>query len=387
MRRWFRDFGSNAALSISEEMRRFPEMRLLPTTAAMVCAAVVLAVPSAAAADEVRDAQWHLPWLDIAAAHDISTGEGVTVGLIDSGVDAQHPDLVDAVQPGAALSGSIDPLADSVGGGTAIGSILAGRGNGEGSADGVAGGGGVLGVAPAAQLVSVSIGDAEIGEGAYVAEAVGTLVDQEVDVILLTIPHPHNEPTANGIRAAIEASIPVVTAAGSSDGGAYPGAVNVVAVDQDGRLASSPIQGDDSLVVAAPGVELPAATPGGGYANVSGPPAAAAIVAGTMALVKAQQPDLAGQALVEHILTEGTSQPTDDQEESLGNGVIDPVAALAAGGNSVPEPATDEEPEDTAAQVDAADNTMLVALIAVGGLLVQVALLAYARLAGRQQPA
>ena len=61
---------------------------------------VVLVVPAPARADSTRDAQWFLPFLKVAAAQRISTGVGVTVAVIDNGVDGSHPDLTGTVVAG-----------------------------------------------------------------------------------------------------------------------------------------------------------------------------------------------------------------------------------------------------------------------------------------------
>src|SRR5689334_24097869 len=61
--------------------------------------------PSAAFADSVRRDQWQLKELDARSAWALSTGDGVTVAVIDSGVDASPPDLVGQVLPGASVAG------------------------------------------------------------------------------------------------------------------------------------------------------------------------------------------------------------------------------------------------------------------------------------------
>ena len=53
----------------------------------------VLAGPQPAFADPIRDAQWHLKYLNVAAAHEYTRGEGITVAVVDSGADPNHPDL------------------------------------------------------------------------------------------------------------------------------------------------------------------------------------------------------------------------------------------------------------------------------------------------------
>ncbi len=63
-----------------------------------------LALPATPAqADDTRDRSWHLQALNVAAAHQITQGEGVVVAVIDSGVDANHPDLKGSVLPGLDL--------------------------------------------------------------------------------------------------------------------------------------------------------------------------------------------------------------------------------------------------------------------------------------------
>src|SRR5690606_39260117 len=65
-----------------------------PGVVAALCVAATLAVqPVPARADAVREKQWHLGFLKVAAAQGYSQGEGIAVAVIDSGVDANHPDL------------------------------------------------------------------------------------------------------------------------------------------------------------------------------------------------------------------------------------------------------------------------------------------------------
>lgn len=95
-----------------------------------VTAAVAVAPAAPGHADEVRDAQWHLDALAVAEAHQHSLGEGVTVAVLDSGVDAGHPDLRGAVLPGVDLTGrGPDGRDDPAGTGTALAGLIAGRGH------------------------------------------------------------------------------------------------------------------------------------------------------------------------------------------------------------------------------------------------------------------
>ncbi len=74
--------------------------------------------------------QWHLDFLRAAEAHAISQGEGVTVAVIDTGVDASHPDLAGSVVPGFNPDGvgAPDGRSDTNGHGTAMAGLIAGHG-------------------------------------------------------------------------------------------------------------------------------------------------------------------------------------------------------------------------------------------------------------------
>src|SRR5205085_435738 len=85
-----------------------------------------------AQADTVRAGQWYLGFLDVADAHRYSEGAGVTVGLVDTGVDGTHPDLTGSVLPGTALfpGATGDGQTDIDGHGTGMAGLIAGHGHG-----------------------------------------------------------------------------------------------------------------------------------------------------------------------------------------------------------------------------------------------------------------
>ena len=88
--------------------------------------------PVPASADATRDSQWHLKFLNIAEAHKVSTGKGVVVAVIDTGVNASHPDLQSSVQKGIDVTPgrSGDGQQDSDGHGTAMAGLIAAHGHG-----------------------------------------------------------------------------------------------------------------------------------------------------------------------------------------------------------------------------------------------------------------
>src|SRR5262245_41630365 len=97
-------------------------------------AAVAVASP-ATAADPVQDAQWHLDYLHVDEAHRYSQGEGIVVGVIDTGVDASHPDLAGSVLPGYTVPPTVaDPDTDANGHGTGMAGLIVAHGRARGVA-------------------------------------------------------------------------------------------------------------------------------------------------------------------------------------------------------------------------------------------------------------
>jgi len=135
--------------------RRGSRLALASCVAGAAAALPLLAAPAALAApaDQVRDSQqWVLNMLDVPAAWMSASGEGVTVAVIDSGVNPDVSDLTGSVITGPDLTMQSTPSSNPHWGehGTWMASIIAGHGH-----DG--GGSGIEGVAPAAKILSIRV--------------------------------------------------------------------------------------------------------------------------------------------------------------------------------------------------------------------------------------
>mgnify|MGYP003380081994 CR=1 FL=1 len=163
-------------------------MRAGRVAAAALVAAALVAIPTVpAAADPVRDAQYWLDEYGIRTAWTVTQGAGVTIAIIDTGVDGTVPELRGAVIGGTDFSGlgsanGQTPVGSSGSEhGTLVASLAAGRGTGVNT--------GVIGAAPAANILSISVGfgEGDVDPDEQIAAAVRWAVDHGADVINMSL--------------------------------------------------------------------------------------------------------------------------------------------------------------------------------------------------------
>jgi type VII secretion-associated serine protease mycosin len=301
-----------------------------------------------ALADEVRDAQWHVDYLDLATAHQISRGAGVTVAVIDSGIDATHQDLRDNLAPGTDL---VEP-ANRDGWtpeehGTVVAGVLAGHGHGPGGADGV------LGVAPAARILPIrTTDDSEDPQprSRLLADGIEYAVANGATVISISLSSDPSDIDQRAIEAARRSDVVVVAAAGNrpdAEAVTFPAALPVVVavggVDRAGGLAEFSVTGPQ-IMLTAPGHEIVSTAPGDEYVIASGTSLAAPIVAGTAALVRAAHPQLTADEVIHRLVSTADDAGPLGADEQYGHGVVNVVAALTA--DVPPMPPEAAEPDE-----------------------------------------
>lgn len=367
--------------------------------AAVVLAATsVIAVPATAAVPSATCSQAPSPGTSIPAlaprdpliselgldkAWPLATGKGVTVGVVDTGVDPTSPKLTGAVDGGqtyrvldtaAGYTHAAPGDVDCDGHGTEVAGIIAGRT--------AAGDDRVSGIAPGARIYPVAIqGDIAQAPPSLIAAAIRDAAAHS-SVINLSFAQPTDSPE---IKAAIEdavASNVIVVAAAANEAGvspgrgasvwypaAYPGVLAVASVSADGSPDTNAAHGD-WISIAAPGDSLTTVTRGGhGYVVVSGTSFATAIVSGAAALVRERFPTMPRGEVIARL--EHTAVPPGDgsHDTAVGYGTVDPYAALTASsvpGAAVSSPARGAVPVQ---QVKAApggdDSTTVLAVVAV----------------------
>src|SRR3954464_8234556 len=183
----------------------------------LACLLLCLAIPAtASAADPLRPQQWGLDMINADAAHSTSTGSGVVVAVVDTGVLASHEDLQGQLVPGRDFvqSPNDDTPQDENGHGTHVSGIVAAAAHN---------GKGIEGVAPGAKVMPIRVLDANgEGEGDVVAKGIDYAVAHGADVINLSLGSDAigtiiggDEKFTQAVQNALNHGVVVIAAAGN----------------------------------------------------------------------------------------------------------------------------------------------------------------------------
>ncbi|MFF3764124.1 type VII secretion-associated serine protease mycosin [Streptomyces sp. NPDC001922] len=328
-------------------------LRTLALATASAALAVLPAVP--AQADGIRSQEWALDSLGVEKAWRTTKGEDVTVAVLDTGVDDQHPDLAGQVLTGKDLIGFGAGRGDRAWArhGTAMAGIIAGHGHGPGREDGV------VGVAPRVKILPVRViledsdparTRARGARGNALADGIRWAADHGADVINLSLgddsKSAHPEPQEDAaVQYALSRGAVVVASAGNggkkgeraSYPAAYPGVIAVTAVDRYGNRAAFSTR-RWYATVAAPGVDVVIADPDRHYYKGWGTSAAAAFVSGAVALVRSAHPELTPVQIKKLLADTARDRPEGGHSDDRGAGLVDVPAAIDAGEKLRPRP-------------------------------------------------
>jgi len=288
-----------------------------------------------------------LPWaqqqLKPQRAWPFSDGAGVTVAVVDSGVDADHPQLR---RPGKVLrgrdfylTGTLPGNYDCISHGTGVAGIIAAD-----SRTGI----GFQGIAPGARILPVRVSEREIDETGQtqlidpriLAQGIKYAADQGAQVINLSIAGSRDQQAVRqAVAYAVAKDVVVVAAVGNRQTGtarlpsypaSYPGVVGVGAVDIAGaRVSASQIGPYVDLV--APGAGVLTTTRVDGQAYQNGTSYAAPFVAGTAALIRSAWPELTAPQVIQRLLATATPARGGQSGTEYGAGIVDPYRAVTEG--------------------------------------------------------
>ena len=305
----------------------------------------VAAAPTAVHTDYIRSGEYWLDQYGIRSAWSTTEGKGITIAVIDTGVDGTVSDLAGAVTGGIDYSGQgatngEKPVGDvnERSHGTMVASLAAGRGT--------PGAAGLIGVAPQANILSISIGFGAAASNSddQIAEAVTWAVDHGANIINMSLTRntlAWPESWDKAFLYAMQHNVVIVAAAGNRGSGTeevgapatMPGVLTVAGVDRNEKASVDASAQGITIGVSAPSEQLLGAVPGGGYVQWEGTSGATPIVAGVVALVMAAHPGISGANAINRVVATATDRGAKGVDPIYGFGLINAAAAVR---NSVP---------------------------------------------------
>ena len=250
-------------------------------------------------ADPLFQLQWSLEKMNVAAAHLHTMGDGVRIGVVDSAMDRNHPDLTDRVLDARDFV-SAKPGQHAEAHGTAMAGIIAAE---------VSNNIGMVGVAPKAGLLGLracwqATGQSGACNSFSLARALNFALLNDVNVLNLSLGGPDDPLLKELIEAAIAQGMIVVAASGETETLEFPASINGVIAAGNALAGSIPAPMTDVLTTSL----------GAGHHYVSGSSVATAHVSGVVALMLAQDPSLTQTQIAQAL---ANSVGRDDQKPML----------------------------------------------------------------------
>ncbi|MCD7910908.1 S8 family peptidase [Bacillus velezensis] len=232
---------------------------------------------------------WGLKAIHVEEAWKKTKGKGIKIAILDTGVNANHPDLAGNIKEVADFTGSKSGAEDVQGHGSHCAGIIAGVENQFG----------IIGVAPEAELYCGKVlGDNGSGSYDSIAKGIEWAIKKEVDIISMSLGSSTKPPELlhKLIRQAYDKNILIIAATGNENSeicypALYDEVIAVSAVDKSLQHAQFSNHGMKNEIT-APGVDIVSTYKNGGYAKLSGTSMATPMVAGAAALIIARYRDL-----------------------------------------------------------------------------------------------
>lgn len=319
--------------------------RVLTAVRALTAALLLFTGPTAAPVREQQ--QWVLDALNVEQAWNLTKGKGVTVAVVDSAVDVRIKELKGRVSSGPDMSaGTVAHEVRPGRHGTAMAALIAGSGEDDG----------LIGVAPESRILSLPLmtdDDPDFGlvppetaaGDSPLARALRYAANHGAQVVNMSIgSYGPLRSEREAVSYALSKGVVLVAAVGN-DGetpyakengtsywsfpAGYPGVIGVAATDKQGRKATFSTD-NLSVLVAAPGVEVPVVKRPSGYELSEGTSSAAALVSGVAALIKSRYPALPPEQVAQALAAGARGRPAAGYDDETGFGVVDAAAALNA---------------------------------------------------------
>ncbi|MEU5834952.1 S8 family serine peptidase [Streptomyces diacarni] len=327
-------------------------------------AALQVGLAPDAAAQDVQPQQWYLGPMQAEKMWKVSTGKGITVAVVDTGVDPSTQSLKGQVLPGKDFANaSGDETKDDTGHGTTVAEMIAGTGEG----------GSIQGLAPDAKIVPYRVGiDGVKGRAkgalfSHADKAIRAAADSDAQIINMSFGGPPGSELGEAVEYAAKKGKLMFSSAGNeakegnlqSYPAGYPEVAGIAAGARNNKVSKFSSYGDE-VTLAAPGEDLPGWCDGkrAHYCqNLGGTSLASALVSGAAALIWAEHPKwTANQVLRVMIDTAGRSDGKKKLSKYIGYGAVRPRLNLLEGkgdpGDPEISPLTNEKTGPSAASAE-----------------------------------
>lgn len=269
---------------------------------------------------------WHLPMIAAPAAWDLATGSGITIAILDGGVESTHPDLAAHIVPGWNFYDNTSNTADVNGHGTKVAGVAAAIGNN---------GQGVTGAAWNAKIMPMRISDAAGGLTYYsiVANSLTWAADHGARVANISYIVSNVAAVQTAAQYMRSKGGVVVSSAGNT--GAYDASPDTTAIITVGATDSTDQRASWSAYgpivdLTAPGVSIWTTSAGGTYSTVSGTSFSSPLTAGVVALMLSANPALQPSQVDSILAATADDLGTPGRDDSFGYGRVNAYRAVSA---------------------------------------------------------
>lgn len=283
-------------------------------------------------------AQYALGKLRLREAHDVTKGDRILVAVIDSGIDASHPELAGVVADSVSTVEGGEPHTH----GTGIAGTIASHSR-------------LMGVAPRAKILAVRAFD-PAGRGAQgstfsILKGLEWAVGKGARVVNMSFAGPKDPALGRALAAAHKKGVALIAASGNAGPkspplypAADPNVIAVSATDAQDNLFQASNRGNH-VAVSAPGVDILVPSPGAAYQVASGTSFAAAHVSGVAALILERNPGLSPDGLRRVLLSTAKDLGPKGRDKDFGVGLADAYQAVLSAGGKPNEAISSNEAE------------------------------------------
>jgi len=277
---------------------------------------------------------WGVKLLGVPSLWRETRGQGIKVGVLDTGIALEHPDLKSAILEARDFTRSPSQAYDAQGHGTHVSGIIAARRNANG----------IVGVAPESKIIIAKVlNDEGSGTSTDIVAGIRWAVEAGADILSMSLGSPEpDEEIHQALLLAISKGVFVITAAGNEgpelDTVGYPAGfaemVAVGSIDRQKKLSSFSSRGRQVDIV-APGDQITSCYPPRSYAVLSGTSMATPFVSGVVALMLAKHRKYGGkspvqtqQDMIEHLCRSADDAGKTGFDPLYGCGIINPAKLM-----------------------------------------------------------